>query len=447
VALGTCLTGTAASAQGVARADSAVDEKPTSRLTPDVLAQIPAAGTQSGAIAAAPVDTTLGAGIDVLVMTVGPGSNVWERFGHNAIRIRDRAHGVDVAYNWGTFDFNQPNFLTRFLRGNTEYWMVGNDASADIAKYIDENRSVWVQELNLTPTQRAQLARFVEWNALDEHKYYRYDYYLDNCSTRVRDALDRVLGGAIKRVLVPQRTGTTYRSHTRRLTDGDVGVYTGIQLALGRPADDELSAWDESFLPVKLMEHLRRVQVPGPGGTVVPLVAAERQIFVARRTPEPNAPPSHAFAYALAGAVLGGFLLLFATGARDGRTGAGAAFGVVAGLWTLVNGLLGTAVLLAGTVTRHVFMGRNLNLAAFGPLAFVALVLVLAAVGARRPETRVRWAVRAARVCGLIAALTVVGWLGAMIIGQRSGEIFALAVPANVALWWACRTLSTARRA
>jgi hypothetical protein len=119
----------------------------------------------------------------------------------------------------------------------------------------------------------------------------------------------------------------------------------------------------------------------------------------------------------------------------------------VAGLWTLVNGLLGTAVLLAGTVTRHVFMGRNLNLAAFGPLAFVALVLVIAAVGARRPETRVRWAVRAARVCGLIAALTVVGWLGALIIGQRSGEIFALAVPANVALWWACRTLSTARRA
>ena len=263
----------------------------------------------------------------------------------------------------------------------------------------------------------------------------------------MRDALDRVLGGALRRALAPRSTGTTYRSHTRRLTDGDAGVYTGIQLALGRRADDDLSAWAESFLPVQLMRHIRDVHVDGPNGTTVPLVAAERQVFEAQRPPEPAQPVSHVFAYLTGGLVIAGLLALFGRGAAAGRRGAGAAFGVVGGLWTLVTGLLGTAVLLAGTVTRHVFMGRNVNLAAYSPLAFLALALLVASVGARRPESRRRWSARAARMTGLIALLSAIGLLVALAIGQRSGEVLALALPANVGLWWGCRQLASARRA
>lgn len=439
VAALTIALGTRASAQPAP--DDTVT--PASRLTPQALDQLPAAGSPPPAVTA---DSAAGSDIEVYLLTVGPGSEVWQRFGHNAIRIRNRATGQDIAYNWGTFDFNQPNFLTRFLTGNTEYWMVGNDAVADIQNYIAENRSVWMQELALSGAQRADLARYIAWNDQDEHRYYRYDYYLDNCSTRVRDALDRVLGGALARAFRPIRTGTTYRSHTRRLTDGDVPVYTGIQLALGRPADNELSAWEESFLPVRLMEHVRDVRIQTATGPA-PLVRAERQIYEAKREPESRTPASHLLEYVVAGVALGGVLILLGRGAAAGRRGSAPALGVVAGIWLLITGLLGTAVLLAGTVTRHVFMGRNVNLAAYSPLAFVGLAVVIIALGARQAATRATWATRAERTTGLIALLSAVGLLVAVAIGQRSGEVFALAVPAHAGLWWAWRTMAHARRA
>jgi hypothetical protein len=205
-----------------------------------------------------------GSELRVYLMTIGPGSAVWQRFGHNAIWIQDTRTGTEVAYNWGMFDFGQPNFLGRFLSGETRYWMEGFDARQLAEHYArNENRSVWRQELALTPDQRLALLEFITWNAREENKYYRYDYYLDNCSTRVRDALDRVLGGAVRRATGGVLTGTSFRWHTRRLTTGDAATYTGIQLALGRPADRDISEWEEGFLPVRLMEHVR----PSPVGT------------------------------------------------------------------------------------------------------------------------------------------------------------------------------------
>jgi len=407
---------------------------------PPRVAQVSAAGPQvQSALAPA------GSNLTVMLLTIGPSDVVWERFGHNAIWIRDASRGLDVTYNWGTFDFGQPNFLWRFFTGDTRYWLAAKSAQADVAGYVQENRSVWVQELNLTPAQRLSVLRFVEWNAREENRYYRYDYYRDNCSTRVRDVIDQATGGALRRATIARGTGTTYRWHTRRLTAEDPFVYTGIQLALGRPADREISAWEESFLPVRLMQHVRAVRVPGPGGGTLPLVQSERQLFAANRAAEATSPPSYVAAYLAGGLALGGMLLLLARGAARGQRGAAAGFGMLAGLWTLLSGLFGTAVLLAGTVTPHVFMGRNLNLAAYSPLSLMLLALTLAAVGGRSRAVRQRWAGRAERVAAFGAALSVAGWLGALTVGQHSGDLFALALPVSLALWLALRTLHRAR--
>jgi hypothetical protein len=167
-----------------------------------------------------------GSELRVYLMTIGPGVAVWQRFGHNAIWIEDTRSGQAVAYNWGTFDFAQPNFIGRFLTGDTRYSMEAVDARLLTAHYAQqENRSVWRQELALTPAQRAALLQFIQWNEREENKYYRYQYYVDNCSTRARDAIDRVLGGTIRRALEPVPTGTSYRWHTRRLSTGNVGLY------------------------------------------------------------------------------------------------------------------------------------------------------------------------------------------------------------------------------
>ena len=363
-------------------------------------------------------------------MTMGPGDAVWERFGHNAIWIRDRELGTDVVYNWGMFDFNQPNFLGRFLTGDTKYWMAGFDLASTVEVYPAGNRAVWAQELALTPAQRVELRDFVEWNARPENMYYRYDYYRDNCSTRVRDAIDGVIGGRIRTTTAPRMTATTYRSHTQRLTAGDFPVYTGIMLALGHPADRPISEWQEMFLPMRMREHLRTVRVPDESGRLVPLVRAETQLVSASRGPEPDAPPRLVPFYLAVSLGIAAVIVVLTRLAEKGSGAPRLALALVVAAWSLVAGLLGTAALLAWTVTQHVFMYRNENLLQFNPLP-LALALVFPVLLYRG------WGARATRLVSVtVATLAVVGLLMKVIpvFDQRNWEIIALALPAHVAV-------------
>jgi hypothetical protein len=426
-----------------ARADAAGDADATAaaRLTEGTLRGGGAPGQGPPPPTAA--DVASAAGLRVYLMTFGQGDAVWERFGHNALWLHDPARGTDVAYNWGVFDFAQPNFLGRFLTGDTRYWLQTEDARQMAAQYgtLDRRRVV-VQELALADRQKAELRAFVDWQAQEENRYYRYDYYRDNCSTRVRDAIDRALGGAVRAALRGVPTNTSYRSHTRRLMAGDAATYTGIQLALGRPADAPIDAWEESFVPMRLASHVERVRVPGPDGQPRPLVLRTDTLYaVPEREPERATPPSYALGYGAAGLALGAALLALGRAGAAGRRGADAGFAVLAGLWTLLTGLAGTALLLAGTVTRHVFMGRNENLLAVNPVALLLFVLLLLAVGFRRAAPRARWSGRAAMVAAVLAACTLLGAVLSVIpgIGQRSTELFALLLPVHGALWWALR--------
>lgn len=390
-----------------------------------------------------------GAPVTISLMTIGQGDAVWERYGHNAIVVHDPAGGPDLAYNWGEFDFAQPNFLGRFLTGDTKYSMRAIDAALMADAYARQyNRAVWLQELALTPAQAASLVAFLRWNDTEEHRYYRYDYYNDNCSTRVRDALDRALGGVLRAALAGRPAERTWRGDTRRLNAGDPPIYTGIQIALGRPADRPLDRWQSAYLPLDLRASVRDVRVPGADGRPVPLVRAERELWGAPgRAPEPRSVPSYAGWYAAAGALVAALFLVAGWTARAGGGAGRLLFGALGGAWGLVVGTLGTALLLAGTVTKHEpYMGRNWNLLGVNPLSLVVATLVVVAVAAGREPVRQRRARRAAAAAGLVAALAGAGALAVVLpgVGQRSGELFALLVPAHVALWWALRRLAQA---
>ena len=160
-----------------------------------IAAALPAQGARP---ALATPAATAPARYQISVLTFGQGDLVFERFGHNALRIRDALTGSDLAYNWGMFSFEQPNFLGRFLTGDTQYWVEAFPSQWLIENYAREDRESFEQELNLTPEQAERLAIAVADNATEAKKFYRYDYFRDNCSTRVRDMLDSALGGALK---------------------------------------------------------------------------------------------------------------------------------------------------------------------------------------------------------------------------------------------------------
>jgi hypothetical protein len=387
-------------------------------------------GTAQSAAAEGGLAPARGEELSVYVMTMGPGRAVWERFGHNAIWIRDHRHGTDIAYNWGMFSFEQENFILRFIRGHMDYWMDGFDAELTASAYIRDDRSVWAQELNLTPAQRADLRDFLEWNALPENSVYRYDYYRDNCSTRVRDAIDQAIGGQLRAATEGVPTGTTYRLHTRALTAGDPPLYMGLMIGLGQPVDREISAWEEMFLPMQLRERIRDVFIETPEGERVPLVLGEVEIHRSAGISDGGVPGSRVLPLMLIGLLIGGAMWGAARWA-DSRRGARIAASALAAVWATVSGVLGLVLLGLWVATDHATSYWNENLFFYTPLLLPLAVLVPLATrgrtGARRYALWLALAVAALSILGLVLQVVPAFY-------QVTGETAALAIPLNLGL-------------
>jgi hypothetical protein len=381
-----------------------------------------------------------GSNLTVYLLTFGWGDVVWERFGHNAIWIKDRARGTDMTYNWGMFDFNQPHFIWRFVTGDTKYWMEPIPLAPMVRYYKENNRSILAQELNLTPAQRLRLQQFVEWNALPQNKFYRYDYYRDNCSTRVRDAIDHALGGQLQTATTTRETSGTYRWHTQRLLSGDLPLYTGVTLALGHPADKPISVWQEMFLPVRMANDLRTVKITDSTETLIPLVRSETAIYTAGRAPEPSAPWNYFPLFVAVGILYAAILIVLVKNAEGGNRFSLFGATALATLWSLIAGAGGLALVFAWLFTKHYFMGRNANLLHFDPLSILLVVLVPLAIYGRRAV----W--RTLKLAAFIAIVSLVGFVAQGLFDQRSGDIIALALPINLAVWWTVYRLTAYRR-
>lgn len=389
-----------------------------------------------------------GSELRVWLLTMGPGAAVWERFGHNAIRVVNRTTDRDVSYNWGIFDFNQVDFIPRFLKGQMLYMMAPFQSGRMIEAYQSMGREVVAQELALTPAQRASLEAYAEWNALPENRDYRYDYFRDNCSTRVRDLLDRALDGALSQRFRDEPSGTSYRWQIRRLTGNDPLLYTGMDVLLGSPGDRPISVWEEMFIPMTLRDALRQVRVPDGAGGERPLVISEKVLVPAALPPGPDTPPSWLGWYLLLGLVLGGALAGLGALAARGSVLAGLAFGALGAAWSLLAGFVG-AVLVLVLATDHVFMFRNESLFLAGPVSLALVVLApLAVRRARSGTSRAGPGSRLPRVAERVALLVVVLAFAGLVVSllpvtEQDNAIFlALAVPAHLGLWWGLRALA-----
>jgi hypothetical protein len=385
------------------------------------------------ALAAAPIaraqdPAPQGSELRVYLMTMGPGAKVWERFGHNAIWIHDPSSQPDTAYNYGLFDFRQENFLLRFAQGDMWYWMAGFPSEPYVQSYVRDNRSVWLQELNLPPAARLELRDFLRWNARPENRFYHYDYYYDNCSTRVRDAIDRVIGGAIRKETAGLPTGKTYRFHTQRLTSNDPLIFTALLTALGRQVDLPITAWQEMFLPLALREYVRGVKVTYPDGTRRPLVRSERTLFQSSAPQPPAAPPRWLRWYLLLGLGVGGISALLGGAARHRGMGR-FALGTVATLWGLIGGLGGLVLAGLWGLTDHVMAYQNENLFQLNPLILGLAVLVPTGLAASSRARR--WARLLSR---WLVVLSLAGLFLKLIpaFSQVNGPVIALSLPIHL---------------
>ncbi|HKN66659.1 MAG TPA: DUF4105 domain-containing protein [Gemmatimonadaceae bacterium] len=395
----------------------------------------PSAQPAPGPRVAAPAEP--GSELTITLLTMGVGEQVWEQFGHNALwfhvaRPPSFSGPVDVVYNWGIFDSSQPYFIPHFLQGRMLYSMGGYPYEQTLIEYRERDRAVWAQELDLTNAQKIALRDFVIWNSQPENARYRYDYYRDNCSTRVRDALDRVLGGVIRATFSGRKTDYTYRSETLRLTQRQSLLAAGIDLGLGRPADRQLSAYEEMFLPMRLRDYVRELRVDDGHGGTRPLVKSERMLLPTISHPEASAPPHWMPTFLILGLIIAALFAVIGWRAARGSAPARFTAGTLFALWCFVVGCLGLILTLLWSVTDHTFAHRNENLLLFNPLWLVLAVLV--------PMTAVKGRVSQATrlLTFLVAALAVVALLLHLVGLSResNGEMIALALPPALALAW-----------
>ena len=370
-----------------------------------------------------PVSPPSDSSLSVALLTFESGGRLWERYGHNAIWLHDAATGRDALYDYGRFSFNRPHFILRFIQGRMWYSMGSEDNVAGVvAAYAAQGRRIWLQELALTAPQRERLRAFLEWNIQPEHAEYFYDYYRDNCSTRIRDAIDSVLGGAIRRY-GQAGSGFSWRDETRRLNQHNLPLYSGLLIALGRPVDAEMSRWDQMFLPMRLRVHLDSLQVTGPDGSLRPLVRSERLLAEGGRWPVPARPQSWLWGYLLVGLV-SGVLLAALAGTR--------AFVPLAWVWSLLVTVLGGLLAWFWIFSHHVFTYRNENLFS---LNLIALGLVVTLPGVAFGRARALLAAR--RLAQLMVGLALLGLLLKALpwFRQHNLEVLVLVLPVHAGVW------------
>jgi hypothetical protein len=320
--------------------------------------------------AAEPWSTT----VDLL--TIGPGDHLFNRFGHTALLVMRTRPGTkqyeSVVYNYGDANFNDPRFAYDFLRGRVSFFLSNlGSLNQTVTLYANMDRTIEHQRLNLSPAQVQRLVAILEERSQVDRREYPYHHLRASCATKVRDVLDEVLGGAIRRQLEPQRDPRTVRTYARRGYAGHLGGEVFNDLFMGRLHDQPRSKLFQMYLPELLRDYLRQVNVPDPqgGGKLVPLVGAPRPIYT-RRAPSPLAGEGRTLIHLCYVMIF----LLVAVGIHAWR--GGAAHVRRSGAWLLLWSLpfgLAALLMVIGATCSTVAEGRINELMLVFPLTDLAL--------------------------------------------------------------------------
>ena len=238
------------------------------RLLPLFLLVLPlAARAQSAAF-------TLSDSAFISLITVAPGAELYSTFGHSAIRVKDPARNFDRCYNYGTFDFDQPNFYLNFCRGKLLYYLNVERHRDFEYEYLMDRRTLREQTLNFDASQKQELFNLLQENGLPQNREYKYDFFYDNCATRIRDIVEKALMYQVFFDSTTTKKGTTMRQLLKPYLLDKPWTRFGIDLILGQAADRVAEPKDFMFLPDYLHDVFGATRLPDGR----PLVSRETQL-------------------------------------------------------------------------------------------------------------------------------------------------------------------------
>lgn len=322
------------------------------------------------------------------LITVDVGDSVYDNFGHTALRMYDENSNVDTVFNWGYFNLNGGvvGFSYNFFKGIMNYSLVTNTPAFEFAQYRRQERAVWQDKINLTNPQKETLYRRLMWNLEPENIVYPYQYFFDNCTTKIRDYLNEAVGGAIASHF-DGTSSSTFREQVRSHYSSVALVDFSLDILMNSNIDRAMTEWENMFLPLNFRERLR--QLPShaaENGKKVKLLSAPQAVM---EFPPPKIQTEgyRTASMVLIAPVLFLFLMLkkipmsyFATHSRLGLKVESLnfrLFGLLGLLTALFSGVYGLLMLASWFVSDHLDLHHNLNLLLFWPTDLFGIVVAL----------------------------------------------------------------------
>ena len=329
----------------------------------------------------------------ISVITCGPGNELYSAFGHSAFRVQDPTLGIDVIYNYGTFDFNAPNFYMNFARGKLMYALSRQRFEDFLYNYQLENRWVKEQILELTTPEKNEVFQFLETNYLPENRQYLYDFLYNNCATKLPEVLQLALGPNLEFGTDHLEDTATFRELIHQYLRTNSWPSFGIDLALGAVVDKEATVYEHMFIPDYVFLQMKNTELDQIG-----LVARERTILDI-----PEIRGRGVFTASPLFWLLVVFLFVATITYIDFRNNVRSRFLDVS--LYLIVGLVGVFVFALWFLTNHTATAFNLNI-----LWAVPFHLVLAVFLSKR-HPRLTWIPFYLQVCMGLIGLAVLSWV------------------------------------
>lgn len=338
---------------------------------------------------------SLSADAEISLLTISPGPELYMGFGHSAVRIVDPKYKLDRIYNYGTFSFDEPGFYIKFCRGQLDYQLSAYDYKFAELMYTREERSMKEQVFRMTPEMKQAVYDALETNHLKENRRYRYDFFFDNCATRIRDIFESALGESFVIYEAKDRE-LTFRNYIDQYLLPMQWADFGIDLVLGAKTDYQASARQAMFLPDYLFEGFDKATIE-IDGTVQPFVEQRKQILT---YPEQEMPGMNMPLLVMLGVLVVAGLVTFIAGKDESLAALATIFDLL--LFGIV-GLLGVLILLLWFATDHKVTPANYNILWIWPTHLAVLPFFL-----RRqiPD----WLSKYLKVYLVLLAIVLLGW-------------------------------------
>lgn len=296
----------------------------------------------------------LSEGSEVSIITVGPGKNLNDAFGHNGFRIKDETGKIDIIYDYGRYDFDTPNFYLKFAQGKLLYEIGFNNFGPFLNYYKKQNRWIKEQLLNLSYTEKQALFNYLQDNAKPENKKYKYDFFYDNCATKMRDVLVEVIGDKLEYKEDHITEAYTFRQLIQKNVKANTWGSLGMDVAIGAVVDRQAKPIEYQFLPEYVFKGAENATI-SKNGVDIPLVKKFNFLYEATKLEtKANFITSPLFIFSCIGLLI--LLITYKDFKNNTRSR------VTDMLLFVLTGSIGVLLLLLWVATDHSATANNYNL-------------------------------------------------------------------------------------